>query len=191
MKIYTKTGDSGTTGLIGGARELKSSCTFHAIGDLDEANGVLGVCIASITRSYDDGSDMGAITTILNFAQNHLFEIGSELASPASGSLKYNLLPAGAEKELETSIDQLNEVLPPLANFILPGGSNIASQLHLARTVVRRAERSIIALDQVSPVSANIKAYMNRLSDWLFMAARYANLVEGEPEVTWGAPIQE
>lgn len=186
MRIYTKTGDSGTTGLIGGSREAKSHEVFHAIGDLDEANGAIGVCASVIKSTWPERKEFLDLALMLELAQQRIFEIGSELASPTTGSLQYRLLPDSAACSLEESIDAMNEALPPLANFILPGGSVIASQLHLARSVVRRAERSIVALDQTSSISANIKSYVNRLSDWLFMSARYANYLDSEPETTWG-----
>lgn len=186
MRIYTKTGDAGTTGLIGGSREAKSHLIFHAVGDLDEANGAIGICVAQIKSTWPERKEFFDLATMLEIIQQRLFEIGSELASPATGSLKYSLLPESAASALEDSIDGMNEVLPPLANFILPGGSLIASHLHFARTVVRRAERSIVALDQHATLSLNIKAFVNRLSDWLFMAARYANALDSEPETTWG-----
>lgn len=184
MKIYTRTGDDGTTGLIGGSRATKGSLRICVIGDLDEANAAIGMAAASLSEPSEEPT-LATILDLLHLCQVRLFEIGSELAAPPEGKIKYELLPADADGVLEESIDQLNEVVTPLTNFILPGGGPEGSALHFARTIVRRAERSIAALDEVEPIRSDIKKYVNRLSDWLFMAARSVNRLTGAEETVW------
>jgi cob(I)alamin adenosyltransferase len=176
MKIYTRTGDGGTTGLIGGGRIGKESERIGAIGDVDELNAVLGLAASMV----GDAELKDRIESI----QCRLFDIGAELAS---GSDSAPRLSDEDVKELEVSIDGMSDSLAPLKAFILPGGNPSASVLHLARTVCRRAERSTLSLHRSEPVGETVRAYLNRLSDWLFVAARYVNASAGIPDVEWHA----
>jgi cob(I)alamin adenosyltransferase len=176
LKIYTKTGDGGTTGLVGGSRVSKTDPRIVAIGEVDEANAFLGA--ASSALGDED------LLKVLAFAQAHLFEIGAELASPDGRNATVSLEDA---LTLEASMDQLSEELPPLTHFILPGGSPGSASLHLARSVVRRSERAVLDL-QVSAqitVRTEVKVFLNRLSDWLFTAARTVNARAHVNDVIW------
>jgi cob(I)alamin adenosyltransferase len=180
-KIYTCTGDDGSTGLVGGARVKKSSLKVCAYGDVDELNAQLGACrTLAMELTNSDISD------ILTRIQNELFDIGAELATPSDAHWA-GMLKAGPEhvSQLESWIDSLNAPLPALSSFILPGGSSLNAQLHIARTVCRRAERSILALHEHEAVSADILRYINRLSDLLFVMARAVVISEGLPEYLW------
>jgi cob(I)alamin adenosyltransferase len=181
-KIYTKTGDKGETGLFGGKRVRKDSPRIVAYGEVDELNAFIGGA-----RTWNDDPE---VDRILQKIQNNLFDIGAVLASPdkkrlegkASGFIRPEDVGA-----LEEAIDRLDQELPPLRNFILPGGSELAAQLHIARTVCRRAERSIVALAEKEPGSADeeILRYINRLSDFLFVLARWVNFKKGAEEARW------
>jgi cob(I)alamin adenosyltransferase len=172
LKIYTRTGDHGDTSLFGGTRVPKNDSRIEAYGTIDELNAFLGVARASWSASPIDE----------HFAriQSDLFDIGAHLASP--GSSRFAGIDPERITELERAIDAMESELAPLRNFILPGGCTAAAHLHVARTVCRRAERLIVALhDEPSIV------YLNRLSDFLFVAARYANLKHGVDDVPWKA----
>ena len=179
-KIYTRTGDDGTTGLVDGSRVSKADPRMIAIGDVDEANSAIGVAIASL-------GDHPVIST-LSRIQNDLFDLGADLATPGEdfipSDMVLRMIPAQVDW-LEREIDKLNDRLEPLRSFILPGGSALAAHLHLCRTVARRAERIAVALveagDDVGPEAMR---YLNRLSDFLFVAARHAN-DRGAAEVFW------
>jgi len=175
-KIYTRTGDDGTTGLVGGGRISKADPLMAAIGDVDEANSAIGVALASI----DDGD--GTATT-LRRVQNELFDLGADLATPLDmdGGLR---VTAEQIDRLEREIDAMNEHLSPLASFVLPGGAAGAAQLHLARAIVRRAERSAVAATAETALNPKALTYINRLSDWLFVAARRLNN-SGASDVLW------
>lgn len=175
MKIYTKTGDAGETGLIGGVRIAKTSARIAAIGDIDELNALIGLVRVASTDSHLD-STLGQI-------QNWLFEAGAEIASP--GDQRFESLTHEASAVLEGSIDAMNDGLPELRNFILPGGSELAARFHLARSVCRRAERTVLELDSVEPVRGEIRILLNRLADWLFVAARVANKLNQIQDVNW------
>ena len=166
-KIYTRTGDDGTTGLVDGSRRAKHDPRFEAVGAVDEANSVLGWAVLAI-------DDAAALTRI----QNDLFDLGADLATPgddfAPSEMVLRIAPAQVEW-LEQRIDAANEALEPLRSFILPGGSEAAARLHLARTAARRAERAMTALAAAEPVNPAALAYINRLSDYLFVLARVAN----------------
>ena len=166
-RIYTRTGDDGTTGLVDGSRRAKHDPRFEAVGAVDEANSVLGWAVLAI-------DDAAALTRI----QNDLFDLGADLATPgddfAPSEMVLRIVPAQVEW-LEQRIDAANEALEPLRSFILPGGSEAAARLHLARTAVRRAERAMTALAAAEPVNPAALAYINRLSDYLFVLARVAN----------------
>lgn len=180
-RIYTRTGDDGSTGLVGGARVRKDSLRVCAYGDVDELNAHLGACVTQVNQTtkpliYDK------LVTI----QNELFDIGAELATPADSHWE-GMLKATPEHSvrLESWIDQLNSALPTLQSFVLPGGTALAAQLHIARTVCRRAERKVITLDEHEPVSKSILQYLNRLSDLLFVMSRAVVVAEKVPEYLW------
>lgn len=180
-KIYTRTGDSGSTGLVGGTRINKDDWKVEAYGDIDELNSQLGVC-----KELASGPAATLITEMLITIQNELFDIGAELATPADAHWE-GMLKAGPQhvEQLEKWIDELNEPLATLRSFILPGGTLLSAQLHIARTVCRRAERHICKLHKHEPVSPHILQYVNRLSDLLFVTARAVVHAEGKPEYLW------
>lgn len=192
MKIYTKTGDEGETGLFGGGRVRKDHPRIAAYGTLDEFNATLGVVRAELARSADlDPAMATALDSLLGTVQNHLFDLGAELAAPQSSTKE----PAGAKgtqliqqphvDELERAIDDHESRLPPLRQFILPGGTAVAAQLHVARCVCRRAEREIVSLAAEHPLRDLPIRYVNRLSDLLFVLARAANHEAGGADVPW------
>lgn len=178
MKIYTKTGDDGSTGLFGGGRLPKSAPRIAAYGDVDELNAVIGVAAA--------GAPEGILKSALGEVQIHLFTVGAQLASPKSDP-KIERMTASQVESLERQIDAITPTLAPLKNFILPGGTLTSAHLHLARTVCRRAERSVVALMQASGehVDRWLLIYLNRLSDYLFVMARLANQVDGVEDIPW------
>lgn len=180
MKIYTRTGDSGQTGLFGGGRVSKTHPRVEAYGDVDELNAALG-----LARSIEM---MPRVDEIIVTLQRDLFAIGALLATPDRDKMKRQLEKASIDerriKELEQSIDDGDAELEPLRSFIVPGGTPKAAALHVARTVCRRAERRVIALDQ-EEIPAIVVVYLNRLSDLLFTLARVANRRAGAGEVTW------
>jgi cob(I)alamin adenosyltransferase len=179
MKIYTKTGDKGDTGLFGGARVSKSSQRVAAYGDVDELNSVLGVVSAHTSDA--------ASTEQLRHIQSDLFVLGAELAKNPNKDVDLGmaLLAESDIERLEKMIDALDEALPALKTFILPGGSASAAFLHLARTTCRRTERAVVQLAQAEPVRAELVRYLNRLSDLLFTMARADNARAGTPDVPW------
>jgi cob(I)alamin adenosyltransferase len=179
MKIYTKTGDQGETGLVGGSRIAKTSARIKAIGDVDELNASIG-----LARCQEQPEDL---ERILAWLQSALFDLGAELASLPGARISFAPLPEDATLILEQSIDEQTAQLPPLKNFILPGGSKLAAQLHMARCICRRAERSALALSEEQALRAEVLAFLNRLSDWLFVAARTANSVDRIDDVPWKA----
>ena len=180
VKIYTRSGDDGTTGLLGPGRVLKSAPRVEAYGSVDELNAALGAA-----RALDAGDWVGSdLATI----QARLFSLGAELATTAIAPLA-NLERVGDADvaALERTIDRLDAELPPLVNFILPAGHPLAAQLHLARTVCRRAERRVVALAETAPVEEHLVHYLNRLADLLFVMARWCNHRAGVAEVEWKA----
>ncbi len=178
MKIYTKTGDDGTTTLFAGGRVPKHHLRVEAYGTIDELNSLLGVVRAAGPSQQTDAW--------LETAQNQLFHLGADLATPRSAKSSWVTRISKAEIDwLEASIDHMTEQLPPLRNFVLPGGSPAAAQLQVARAVCRRAERVMTALDESAEIGCAALAYVNRLSDWLFMLARYENKQAGESETKW------
>lgn len=179
MKVYTRTGDDGATALFGGARVSKAAPRVEAYGEIDELNSAIGVARAAGLSKRVDAQ--------LELVQNELFDVGAELATVPEKLDKLTLpkiTPAAVER-LEHFIDELDETLDPLKNFILPGGSSGAAHLHLARTIARRAERCIVALAADEPVRGEIVKYVNRLSDALFTMAREENRVAGVVDVPW------
>ncbi|MDE2314169.1 MAG: cob(I)yrinic acid a,c-diamide adenosyltransferase [Elusimicrobia bacterium] len=187
MKIYTRTGDKGETGLWGGARVPKNNRRVAAYGDVDELNCALGAALAEIEPQENLRDLRGELRRI----QEELFVIGAVLASPPdikkSASSRTPALDAGAAKRLESAIDSMTAVLEPLSNFILPGGGKAGAALHWARAVCRRAERSAVALASDEAVGSEVLVYLNRLSDYLFIAARWTNHQSGKTETLWSA----
>ena len=174
-KIYTRTGDGGSAGLVGGSRVSKSSLRMAAIGEVDEANAAIGVAIAALGG--------GDTAYQLLKVQNDLFDLGADIATPGQvdGALR---IVASQVARLEVEIDEMNASLEPLTSFILPSGSAGVSALHLARAVTRRAERAAVALNEAEPLNAQLLAYLNRLSDHLFVAARFVAAREGG-DILW------
>lgn len=168
-KIYTRTGDDGTTGLVDGSRRAKHAPRMIAIGEVDEANSAIG--LAAVAAPETVARDLHRI-------QNDLFDLGADLATPGEdftpSEMVLRVVPAQVAW-LEQAIDALNESLPPLTSFILPGGSEVAARVHLARAIARRAERAGVALAAEEPVNPAALAYLNRLSDYLFVLARALN----------------
>lgn len=180
MKIYTKTGDKGETGLRGGKRVAKSDAQVAAYGDADEANAAVGAALALLPRRRA----FAKLRLDLERVQAQLFEAGAALSSPA-GSKESAAFPTDAAAWLEAEIDRLTGELPGLKHFILPGGSPAGAQLHLARTVTRRAERAVVGLGGYP----SVVVYLNRLSDFLFVIARWMNLRQHGGETRWlGTP---
>lgn len=181
MKIYTKTGDDGTTGLIGSGRVRKSDPRIDCCGTVDELNAALG--FAAVLADPP-------LLARLQSVQNDLFTLGAHLATPDM-NLAAVALPALDESHiarLEMEIDAADSELPPLRAFILPGGAELAARLHLARTVCRRAERLVVAFAEDRPVLPALITYLNRLGDWLFIQARHANHHARLPDIPWSKP---
>ncbi|HKW49215.1 MAG TPA: cob(I)yrinic acid a,c-diamide adenosyltransferase [Gemmatimonadaceae bacterium] len=181
MRIYTRTGDAGDTGLFGGGRVAKSHPRVEAYGDVDELNAAIG-----FARSVEQ---MPRIDEVLVPIQRDLFAIGALLATPDREKMRQHLEKARVDedrvKELEHAIDDGDRELEPLKSFIVPGGSPKAAALHVARTVCRRAERRVVALGESEEIPGLVVIYLNRLSDLLFTLARVANRRAGTGEVTW------
>lgn len=175
MKIYTRTGDRGETSLFGGARVAKNDARIEAYGTVDELSSFIGVARASAPPSDVDAT--------LERVQRDLFDVGAHLASP--GTSRFAGVDPQRIEELERAIDAMERELAPLTNFILPGGALAAAQLHVARTVCRRAERCVVGLHDESEATQSTIAYLNRLSDYLFVAARFANRRAGVDDVPW------
>ena len=178
MKIYTKTGDDGTTGLIGGGRAAKSDARLDAYGTVDELNAHLG--LAAVVA--DD-----VLREPLHRVMDELFVVGSHLAAPVGKRSSLPPMPTAMADRLEAEIDAAEATVAPLHQFILPGGGELAARLHVARTVCRRAERLMVELNAADPstVEPAMAAYVNRLSDWLFVQARAANGRAGVADVPW------
>ena len=174
-KIYTRTGDGGSAGLVDGSRVAKSSARMTAIGEVDEANAAIGLAISELQR--------GELRDRLLTIQNDLFDLGADVATPGEieGALR---ITAPQVERLEREIDAMNESLAPLTSFILPSGPRSVAALHVARAVVRRAERAAVALHEAEPLNPQLLAFLNRLSDHLFVAARFVAASEGG-DVLW------
>ena len=180
-RIYTRTGDDGTTGLVGGARVKKNSPRVEAYGDVDELNALVGLCVTVASQPSEV-----AIRDKLALIQNELFDLGAELATPFGSA--WEGMPKcmfSQVERLETWIDEFNDALPELKSFVLPGGTSLNAHLHLARAVCRRAERSILTLHDAEPVSEEVLRYVNRLSDLLFVMSRASVQLVGAQEVLW------
>ncbi len=176
-RIYTRTGDRGETGLIGGRRVPKDHLRVEAYGAVDEVNASLGV-----VRAQTGDVELAAL---LDEIQHRLFDLGAELATPPGVTETAPTVDAAEVERLEESIDRYQTSLPPLREFILPGGTSLAAALHVARTVCRRAERRVVTLAREETVRADLLRYLNRLSDLLFVLARVANQRAGRPDVIW------
>ncbi len=177
MKIYTKTGDNGTTSLFGGQRVEKNSLRIEACGHIDELNSFIG----TITASKPDEEIAQKLTRI----QKELFTLGADVASPPNTKINFQRISKRQIKRLELEIDKWSKQLPPLRNFILPDGSQLAANLHLARAITRRAERAIVALSHQEKINKNTLSFINRLSDWFFTLARIANHKDAIEEKNW------
>lgn len=171
-RIYTRTGDDGSTGLGDGSRAAKDAPRLQAIGDVDELNSAIALVLASAPPQR--------VSASLRAVQHELFTLGGELSLPGQ-----QLLAASDVERLESELDDYNATLPPLREFILPGGGQAAATCHVARAVCRRAERSVVTLARVEPVGEALRAYLNRLSDLLFVIARVLARETGEGEVYW------
>ena len=184
-RIYTRTGDDGGTGLFGGQRVKKSHARVRAYGAVDEANSAIGVAASAADLPAD-------LKEPLLLVLSDLFDLGAELATPPNDDEKLksrlqSCIDLARVAELERAIDRVDDVVPPLTTFVLPTGSDAAARLHLARTVVRRAEREVVALADEVPLRTEVIVYLNRLSDLLFSWARYANHKVGVGDVAWRA----
>lgn len=178
MKIYTKTGDKGETSLFGGQRVPKDALRIEAYGTIDELNSALGIVLA-------ENADK-RIAQILTNIQNRLFDLGADLATPRGLTAKsVKRVERKDTQLLEKAIDSLEPRLQPLRSFVIPGGSPVAARIHYARTICRRAERAVIRLSRNEDIGDGITPYLNRLSDLLFVLARYANHMAGVPEIKW------
>jgi len=179
MKIYTKTGDDGSTGLVGGSRVSKGDPQIECYGTVDELNAAIGLAAVVVAGAE--------LLKELRRIQADLFTIGSHLATPPDSPTRASLpkLEGSMVDRLEQRIDATTAQLPPLKHFILPGGSELAARLHLARTICRRAERLVVAMPYSSYALPIVVTYLNRLSDWLFTEARLANQAAGVADVIW------
>ena len=185
-KIYTRTGDDGTTGMADGSRVSKADNLFSVMGDVDELNSHIGLIRAQLTQTSTDVNKEADFAQALVIIQHLLFNIGGELAMP-----EYEGVSAVHIDWLEQQIDVMNSTLPALKDFILPTGSVLVSQLHVARTVCRRAERQAVLLQQQRPeaIRPTAVSFINRLSDWLFVAARFCTDPEQVSEVLWDSQV--
>ncbi len=182
MKIYTKTGDKGETSLYGGQRVSKVSPRIEAMGHIDELNAELGLIVSKMTMK-----ELSEVNKLLVDIQSNLFVCGAEIATPdeAHPNLKKSKISEESVRHLEKEIDFYSEQLEPLKNFILPGGSEAGALLHIARTICRRAERSVVFAMQTEDINRNCQIYLNRLSDLLFTLARIVNKQNGIQEHPW------
>lgn len=171
-KLYTRTGDDGTSGLSGGQRIPKNHERMNAMGTVDELNSTIGMMIAQLEDAE--------LSTMMTSIQHDLFNIGGEISMPGHSFIKPEKI-----KGLEANIDRFNALVEPLKEFILPGGSEAAAVCHLARAIARRAERDVVTLHHAEPVCDTTRQYLNRLSDLLFVVARIINLRSGHPDILW------
>lgn len=177
-KIYTRTGDEGETGLGDGSRIKKTHPRVEAMGSVDELNSSLGVLVEELISAGND--DLVVIATFLRLTQHRIFDLGGELSIPG-----YEIINADHVAAIEDNLDQLNDHLAPLENFILPGGSRLIASCHMVRAICRRAERDVIALSEVATINAFALEFLNRLSDYLFVVARSCARITGVDEVLW------
>jgi len=176
MKIYTKTGDDGTTGVQGGKRISKSNLRIKAYGMIDELNANIGLVLS---KKFDDD-----IENLLRNIQNDLFVVGSDLSNPDLTNMK-NRITTEMVTNVEKTIDRLENELPPITNFILPGGHEVASLIHISRTIARRAETIVISLNEKEKINDECIKFLNRLSDLLFVVARIVNKKNGFNDIIW------
>lgn len=184
MKLYTKSGDDGTTGLFSGARVSKDHPRIESYGTIDEFNATLGMCSATCKA---DNALHRRLLDIFGRLQSRMFDIGADLATPEGANNESKIQRIGEEhvQEVEKWIDEIDSANTPLTAFVMPGGTELASRLHLARTICRRAERQMIHLSHTEPVGSSLIMYVNRVSDFLFAAARLANKNSGVEDVLW------
>jgi cob(I)alamin adenosyltransferase len=180
MKIYTKAGDEGSTGLFAGPRVSKDDPRIEAYGTVDELNAAIG-----LARGYESSTN---IDQLLQTVQNQLFAVGAELATPEPEKHGTHWIGAAEIRQLEAAIDDFEGQLPPLATFILPTGSLAATAIHLARATCRRAERRVVTLGSVATISRDLIVYLNRLGDLLFVLSRAANAAADHPDTPWEKP---
>jgi cob(I)alamin adenosyltransferase len=182
-KIYTRTGDDGTSGLVDGSRVAKSDARLHAIGEVDEANSVLGSAIFALESDAGDAALVAGLRRI----QNDLFDLGADIATPGAdftpSPMELRVIQTQVDW-IEEAIDAANDALPPLTSFILPGGSNAAAQMHVARATVRRAERALVTAAHDNAINPLAIKYLNRLSDYLFVLCRLINASRGG-DILW------
>jgi len=185
-KVYTRAGDAGDTRLVGGQKVPKDDPRVEAYGTVDELNSLLGAARAEGRRSPAPEAQRDALDAQLAIIQSELFDLGTILATPPADRWDgMTAIQAEDISRLEAELDTMNDAVPPLEEFILPGGGPCSSLLHLARTVCRRAERRALAVSVGDEAAATALAYLNRLSDWLFVAARWHSQLCGEPEAFW------
>jgi cob(I)alamin adenosyltransferase len=182
-KVYTRTGDKGTTSLVGGVRIKKSDIRLEAYGTVDELSAHLGLLVALMPQENESAGDRQTLLRI----QNNLFNVCTHLATDQSQTPLYPsaFLDANEIKFLEQEVDRMMGLLPERQGFVLPGGTHAAAQAHVARTVCRRAERRIAALAEVATVGEEVQKYVNRLSDYLFVLAKIINFNSGQSEIIW------
>ncbi|MFC5648804.1 cob(I)yrinic acid a,c-diamide adenosyltransferase [Paenibacillus solisilvae] len=177
MKIYTRTGDKGQTSLVYGKRVSKHSPRVHAYGTCDEANSMIGLALSALGQ----GEEWSSFRQLIHVVQTKLFHVGAELATPPGKKVAWPIAEEDV-RYLEEQIDEMEAILPALTNFILPGGHLCGASLHMARTIVRRAERMAALVRKEEEINPVVLSYLNRLSDMLFVAARYVNHREGLSE---------
>jgi cob(I)alamin adenosyltransferase len=188
-RIYTRTGDDGTTGLVGGQRVKKNALRIETYGTVDELSSAIGLARTSLGEQTHPRA--AELDRWLAWTQDTLFNLGSDLATlPADRWEGMPLIAQADANALERAIDRAQNDLEPLANFVLPGGSYPGAYLHLARTIARRAERLLVTLSQNEPISEDVLQYVNRLSDALFVWSRWINAALGTPEQIWNAKTQ-
>lgn len=190
MKIYTRTGDTGTTGLFGGPRVSKHHIRIDGYGTVDELNSILGVVRVEIARisGQVEGPTLAVLDATLGRLQKELFVLGADLATPEGARAATVRVEEQHIRRLEEEIDALDSDLPDLTRFILPGGSGVAAHMHMARVVCRRAERLVVALSEEENINEWAVMYLNRLSDYFFTAARAANVAVGVSDNEWLPP---
>lgn len=191
MKVYTRTGDKGTSQLYNGERRPKDDLVFEALGCTDELNAMLGLSRTYVAIDMPEGQDAVGLVSLLDGVMSRLFDVGSAVATPldttkSQAKLARSAFDAtGAVLEMENAIDRMDEELPPLKNFILPSGGAAASHLHVARTFARRAERRVVPLITGGHVHNDVGIFLNRLSDFLFVSARYVAMKSGNEETIY------
>jgi cob(I)alamin adenosyltransferase len=185
-RVYTRGGDKGETGLAGGQRVPKDSLRIEAYGTVDELNATIGVARATAEESLTGHAKLAELDAILKRVQHELFNVGSILATlPQDVHPRQARVTEAEIAQLEAEIDRMNAVLPALRSFVLPGGCRLNADLHVSRTVCRRAERIAVALARQEPIDGEIIRYLNRLSDALFVWSRWASHTLGVPEISW------